>query len=388
MTAAAAPLKADTCIIGGGLVGCSAALHLAQEGLRVLLLERDSVGSRASGVNFGGVRRHGRNPAELPLAIRSRALWGRMAGLVGMDCEFMATGHLKLAMRDADMADLEAWAPVGAAHGVPVDLLGREALRRRFPWLSGNPAGASFCPDDGQANPRLAGPAFARAAGRAGAVIREGVAVTVVESAGTGFIVHTADGGTVAAETVVNAAGAWAAHLAAQGGEAVPLVPVAPQMFVTEPAPYVIEPALGMVGAGLYLRQIPRGNVIFGGGRGVVGGDGLTSRPTIDVFHETVGLAARLIPHLRGLPIIRSWTGIEGNMPDGLPIVGPSATRPGLFHAFGFSGHGFQMAPAVGAVLADLIVRGATETDIAAFRIERFAAAGAGAAAAAEAAGR
>lgn len=385
---ASAPLTADVCIVGGGLVGCSTALHLARDGLRVVLMERDSVGSRASGVNFGGVRRHGRHPAELSLAIRSRALWGRMAELVGLDCEFLPSGHLKLALEAADMADLEAWLPVGRDHGIPVEVLGRAALRRRFPWLADAAAGASFCPDDGQANPRLAGPAFARAAVRAGAVIRQGAAVTAVESAGAGFVVQAADGAEVRAAVVVNAAGAWAATLAAHHSEPVPLVPVAPQMFVSEPAPYVIEPAFGMVGGALYLRQIPRGNVIFGGGRGVVSGDGLVSRPVADVFRDTVSLAGRLVPHLRGLPVIRSWTGIEGNMPDGLPVVGPSDTRAGLFHAFGFSGHGFQMAPAVGAVLADLIVRGATETDITAFRIGRFASAGAEATAAAEAAGR
>ena len=79
------------------------------------------------------------------------------------------------------------------------------------------------------------------------------------------------------------------------------------------------------------------------------------------------------MPRLRHAQTIRTWTGIEGVMPDGIPVVGPSRTTPGLLHAFGFSGHGFQLGPAVGAVLSELILDGETPTPITAFDIGRFA---------------
>ena len=81
---------------------------------------------------------------------------------------------------------------------------------------------------------------------------------------------------------------------------------------------------------------------------------------------------SRLVPSLRSAQIIRFWSGIEGYLPDMSPIIGPSATTPGLFHAFGFCGHGFQLGPGVGAVMADLVAKGATDTPIDAFSIARF----------------
>ena len=93
----------DVAIVGGGIAGCSAALHLRQKGASVLLLERQFCGSQASGVNYGGVRQQGRHMAELPLARRSRALWSRLPALVGSDCELLLSGHLKLASSDAEI---------------------------------------------------------------------------------------------------------------------------------------------------------------------------------------------------------------------------------------------------------------------------------------------
>ena len=83
-------------------------------------------------------------------------------------------------------------------------------------------------------------------------------------------------------------------------------------------------------------------------------------------------LAVQLVPALAGAQIIRSWTGIDGQMPDRIPVIGPSRTTPGLFHAFGFSGHGFQLGPGIGAIMAELIVDGHTDIPLGAFRIERF----------------
>lgn len=370
-----APIKTQTVIIGGGLVGCSAALHLARAGQSVILLERDFVGARASGVNFGGVRQHGRHPSEIPLARRSREIWGRMKNTVGNDCEFAATGHLKLAFDEDGMKELLRWHDVGKEHGITTEILSAEKLRARYPWIGEGAVGASFCAEDGQANPRLAGPAFALAAKAAGADIREKQDVlSIGRMTAGGYEVTTGAGLRVQCETLINAAGAWGSSVAERFGEPVPLTPVAPQMFVSEPAPYFIEPAIGIIGGDVYIRQVPRGSIIFGGGRGEIIRDGLYSTPSAETFTRVVEKAARIIPRIGALPIIRCWTGVEGEMSDGIPVIGESATTPGLFHAFGFSGHGFQMAPAVGAILCDLIVKGDTPTDIAPFSIARFSA--------------
>jgi len=366
---------ADVAIVGGGTAGCSTALHLRARGARVVLLERGSCGGQASGVNYGGVRQQGRDLAELPLARRSREMWGRLAEIVGSDCEFVASGHVKLARTEADMAELEAYREAVRPHGLELELLGRDALRARYPFLGDAAFGGSLCAEDGAANPRLVAPAFAHAARAAGADIREHAPVTTIERDGARFRLRTAGGIEVSAATLVNVAGAWGHEIAARFGEAVPEDVVAPNMCVTEPVPYFMVPNFGVCGGGFYVRQIPRGNVIFGGGRGIAERDRLRAYPVAASSLESSRQTIALVPRLRHAQIIRTWTGIEGIMPDVLPVVGPSRTTPGLFHAFGFSGHGFQLGPAMGAVLCELILDGATLTPIAAFDIGRFASA-------------
>jgi len=364
---------ADVAIIGGGVAGCSTALHLRWRGASVVLLERGLCGGQASGVNYGGVRQQGRALAELPLARRSRAMWGRLAEIVGSDCEFIASGHVKLARSDADMAELEAYREAARPYGLELELLGRNALRTRYPFLGEAAVGGSLCADDGQANPRLVAPAFARAARTAGADIREHAPVTAIEHDDAGFHLRAEGGIDVSAETLVNVAGAWGHEIAARFGESVPEDAAAPNMCVTEPLPYFMVPNFGVCGGGVYVRQTPRGNVIFGGGRGIADRERLRAWPVAATSLDATRQTIALVPRLRHAQIIRTWTGIEGDMPDGIPIIGPSRTTPGLVHAFGFSGHGFQLGPAMGAVLSELILDGATPTPIAPFDIGRFA---------------
>ncbi|WP_235034902.1 FAD-binding oxidoreductase [Roseomonas sp. 18066] len=367
---------AEVIILGGGGAGCSTALHLAQRGVRAVLLERGLVGGQASGVNYGGVRQQGRNPAELPIARRSREIWGRLPEIIGTDAEFSETGHLKLARNEAEEADLIAYLDTARQHGLPLRMVGRNAIHRDYPWLGPSVLAGSFAPEDGSANPRLLVPAIAKAARAAGAVIHEQTRVTGYYHGAGRFELTAEDGRRFAAPVLVNTGGYWGGAVAAAFGEAVPIQPLNPNMAVTEPIRYFIEPNLGVVGGNVYLRQIPRGNVILGGGHGESEADPANgrpwSRPLAEVTLETLRHAVRLVPALAGVQLIRSWSGIDGQMPDRIPVIGPSRTTPGLFHAFGFSGHGFQLGPAIGAILAELVTEGRSTTPIDAFRIDRF----------------
>jgi glycine/D-amino acid oxidase-like deaminating enzyme len=362
----------DVGIVGGGIVGCSAALHLRRRGASVILLEQHATGSQASGVNYGGVRQQGRPLAELPLARRSHEAWLRLSELLGTDCEFAATGHLKLARSESEMAELETYAEASRPHGLKLELIGRQALRARYPWLGDAVVGGSLCAEDGQANPRLVSPAYARASRAAGAMIIEGVEVVGI-TATPSFVLRTARGDAIEVARLVNAAGAWGATVAAWFGEHVPETAIAPNMCVTEPLPYFIEPNLGVCGGAVYLRQIPRGSVIFGGGHGVAHLPELRSRPIAAVTAKTARVAIEVVPRLATAHIIRTWTGIEGRMADGSPVLSASRTTPRLVHAFGFCGRGFALGPGVGEVVAELVLDGATSTPISAFTIDRFA---------------
>ena len=363
----------DIAIVGGGLAGCAAALHARRMGASVILFERGRCGAQASGVNYGGVRQQGRHPAELPLASRSRAIWGNLQSLVGSDCEFRATGHLKLARNDVDMQDLAAHRELLGRHEIHAEILEPAELRLRFPYVAPIYAGGSFCAEDGQANPRLVAPAFARAARALGADIRECCPVEEIRVSEQGFLLWLAgDPSPVSARRLINTAGAWGAAIAASLGDQVEEAVMAPNMCVTEPIAPLLGPNLGICGGGIYIRQTGQGSVVFGSGLGIADRHQLKARPFADVTREAARLAIAMVPALADVLLVRTWTGIEGRMPDGLPVVGPSPRLDGLFHAFGFSGHGFQLGPAVGAVLAELCLEGHSTTEIDELSMSRF----------------
>jgi len=367
-------LQVDVTIIGGGIAGCAAAVALRGAGLTVALLDKGLCGAGASGVNFGGVRQQGRDFAELPLARRARPLWDTLSSQLGEDVEFVASGHVKLARSEADMAELERYARDAAAFGLRLELLGRSAVRAQLPWLGAGVVGASLCAEDGHANPRVVGPAYARLARRLGADVREHAPVLEAARDGDGFALRS-DALEVRSRFLVNCAGAAAGGFAAAFGEDVPLAPLVPNMLVSEPLPFFIDRSIGVCGGGIYLRQVARGNVILGGGDGWCDAEGLRSRPLTAVSLASMRDALALVPGLAGSHIIRTWAGIDGEMPDRIPVLGWSATTPNLVHAFGFSGHGFQLGPIVGDVIAELVAQGRSTSPLTPFAIERFTAA-------------
>ncbi|WNW10006.1 FAD-dependent oxidoreductase [Pseudomonas sp. DTU_2021_1001937_2_SI_NGA_ILE_001] len=365
------PRDFDVIVVGGGIVGSSAALCLARGGQRVALLERDFCGSHSSGVNYGGVRRQGRPLSQLPLSMRAHAIWGQLREWIGTDGEYTRSGHLKLARSEADFASLQDYAKRTADFDLQLQLLDHAALRERFPWVGDIAVGASYCPEDGHANPRLVSPAFAQAARRQGAEVVEQCAVQAVDHDGQRFTVHTSNGQLYRAPWLLNCAGAWSARLAERFGEAVPLSAAHPAMLVTEPLPLFMTASTGVEGGGIYARQVARGNCILGGGRGFAL-SATTARPGQAAVLEILRNATELYPALTGAQAIRTWSGTEGYLPDDEPVIGPSLTQPGLLHGFGFAGAGFQIGPAAGEALAQCILHGTPAHSLAAFCISRF----------------
>ena len=363
-------LVTDVVVIGGGIMGASTALFLRKRGIQVVMLERDLCGSRSSGINFGGVRRQGRSLAMLPLSQRAHQLWGRLTELIGTEAEYERSGHFKIARSEADMASLERYAAMTRDSGLELQLLHGAALKQCFPVGGAQVIGGSFCPEDGQANPRLLSPAFADAALRAGAQVLEYTPVQAVAHNGSRFVVQ-AQGLEIKTDVVVNAAGAWAGQFAAQCGEPVPMVIRPPAMGVTEPLPHFLRWSLGVEGGSIYCRQVRRGNVVFGGGPGLVLDDTRARNRDTTLWTQLPQLVA-LLPQLKNAQLIRTWSGNEGSLPDHEPIISPSSRVEGLYHAFGFAGGGFQLGPGVGEVMAELIAQGRTSTPIDAFSIDRF----------------
>ncbi|PTQ12692.1 sarcosine oxidase subunit beta [Sphingomonas oleivorans] len=372
---------ADVIIVGGGIMGASAAFFLRQRGKSVILLERDLVGQKASGTNFGNVRRQGRYLHQLPLANRARAIWGALPELIGEDCEFIASGHLRVCYTREQADRLEAYARDARDYGLDLEMISANALRDRFPYIGREAIAGSYGPQDGHANPRLTAPAFGRAAARAGALVEENAEVLHIEKVGEDFRVEVRDRGIFRAPVVLITAGAWGGKLSAAFGEPVPISVHGPQMAVTEPLPYRIAPTIGVstphVHETVYFRQVTRGNIVYGGStRGPASNE--TNRASV-LPENTLGQMEqmrRVMPGLAAVNIIRVWSGVESYMADDLPVMGPSGKVPGLYYAFGFCGAGFQIGPGVGDVMAELIATGATSTPIEPYHIRRFAAQG------------
>jgi sarcosine oxidase, subunit beta len=367
----------DVIVVGGGIMGAATAFFLRKRGRSVTLIERGLIGQQASGTNFGNVRRQGRYLRQLPLANRSRQIWGKLHELLGEDVEFLATGHIRVTYSDEMIANFEEYAREARHYGLDLELISGNALRDRFPFIGPEVRAGSYSPRDGHANPRLVAPTFGRAAKRAGAAVLENTEIVLAEKEGNEFRVEAADGRIFRSPQLMISAGAWANRLATQFGEPVPLVAHGPQMAVTEPLPYAIEPVLGVATAipheGVYLRQVKRGNIVFGGGnRGPASAETIRAYVQPENTLSQFTQISRVVPALNRLSIIRVWSGVESYLPDDIPIMGPSAKVSGLYYAFGFCGHGFQLGPGVGDVMAELIATGRTDTPIEPFAISRF----------------
>lgn len=363
-------------IIGGGLHGLSTALHLARlPGWRVQVLERRHVGRHSSGINAGGVRRLGRDFAEVGLSMIAAEMWRNLPSLVGDSGGFRATGQVKLAESAADMVKLEARAEAMRARGwTHEEMIDREEVFRLLPAVARHIHGALVVRDDGSADPMRTVMAFRRAVLEAGAEIIEGISVLGLARAPGGLLRVETDRGPMEAERVANCAGAWATGLAAQLGEYLPTVAKASMMMVTERLPRFCEPTVGSAARALSFKQSDAGTVVIGGGHQ---GSNDLARETASIDFRNLAKAARiaseLFPIVAGARIIRSWAGIEARTPDEVPILGESRVMPGLFHSFGYSAHGFQLSPAAGAAMAELMARGATNLPISGFSPTRFA---------------
>lgn len=366
-------MTADVVIIGGGLHGCSAALHLSRRNLSCIIVEKDHVGRHASSANAGGVRTLMRDPREIPLALASLDLWHDMRSLVDDDCGFEETGQLRIAETPEDFETLRKRAELvkGLGHSHE-ELIDEKELYRLLPHMRPGCVGGLICRRDGSGNPLIAMRAFRAAVLKAGVTLHEGVAATGAERLGEGWRVNTT-AGPVEAGMVVNCAGAWADRVAGWFGDHITVTPAAPMGMITARLPHLVGPVVSSVSRYLSLKQFENGTVLISGHlRGDADRDRNIAALKMGDFAERARTVLDLFPQFSQAQVVRFWAGIEAITDDGSPIIGPSANSPNVIHAFGFNGHGFELGPKVGAVVAEIAATGGTNTPLDGLTIHRF----------------
>ncbi len=359
---------AETVIIGGGIVGCAAAYYLASRGLRSVVLERRGVAAEASGANAGLVGAARGVPGKtLGHTKKSLELMVTAARELGRPVELVREGQLTLACSDAEWPEVQKFAATRRREGIEVEIVSRDDLRRLEPGLGAHVVGAAFVPGDGHVNPILLTLAYAAAARRLGAEIRQGIEATRLEVSRDRVAAVLTPAGPIAASRVIVAAGAWSSALLAPLGIALPVRPGRGQMLVTEALPPLTARVLHT--STICIRQDIRGHVLIGSTVEDVGFSREVTLPTLALFAR---LARQLVPALTNAQVLRTWAGLRPMTPDGLAIIDSAPGVDGLFLAAGHSRAGVTYAPVTGWLLAQLVTEGTTALSLDPFRLARF----------------
>ena len=367
---------ADVVVIGGGVVGASTAYHLAAAGVEhVVLLERaDAVATGSTGACAGGFRHQFSSRINIELSLASVPMILGFTHEHGLPLDVVQDGYLFLVRDERDWEEFRAGVELQRSLGVDAQLLGPKEAAAIVPGIAiDDVVGATFCSDDGIADPAGLTHGYATLARRAGADLRLGVEVIAIEAEGGAVTaVRTAEG-VISVPAVVNAAGPWAGALTATTGVYLPMEPIPRMVVTTGPFPGVpARRTLVIDAATSYYFHREGDGVLTGMG-------GRDERPSFStevdlrfIEDELLPTAVRVFPPIEQAGVASMWAGLYEMTPDRHPIIGESPVS-GLFLANGFSGHGFQHAPVVGKLMAELIVDGRTRTlDISSLGFDRF----------------
>ena len=417
----AIPDAADVVIIGGGIVGVSAAWFLAKQGVNVVLCEKGHIAGEQSGRNWGWVRVQGRDEREIPMMLESLRIWASFTEETGEDVGFTRHGVYFTAETEKQVREFDAWLATAKKYGIESKLLSRDEARSHMQSAVEWP-GVLYTPMDGRAEPHKAAPAFARAAARSGATILTACAVRGLETEGGSVSAVVTEHGTIRASQVVCAAGAWTSMFCRSFGVDVPQLRVRGTVARTAPCDSVLEGNVFDKRLGIRRREdggytIAHGSILehpvtpasfryffkflpalrqeLGSLRLNFGMDFfdewrtprswrldavspfertrvLDPKPSAAVLRGIRRNLDAMFPQLSDIPIVESWAGMIESSPDVAPIIGAVDQMPGLYVATGFSGHGFGIGPGAGKAIAGMVTGEGADIDVEPLRLSRF----------------
>ncbi len=422
------PTRTSVVVIGGGIIGTTAALFLARKGVPVVVCEKGQIGAEQSGRNWGWTRVMGRDMAEIPLGLESLRWWREMNALTEADTGFNQCGIVNLCETKQELEDQEAWLEKARVFQVSSRLLGPAEIADVLPGAARPFTGALYTPSDGRAEPQKAAPAVARAVQRLGGTVLTQCAVRGVETTAGRISSVVTERGTIACDNVVLAGGAWSrlftGNMAAHGigNIDLPILKVLGSVIATKPLSGLPE----TTGATRIFSFRKRAD----GGYTVSRRNASISEITPDSFrllgkflpsyrtswrelrlrlgerfmtewhtpkhwaldsaspfeavrvldpvpHDGVIEEARValtatFPGFASMQEAYRWGGLMDVTPDAVPIIDEMAAVPGFFVATGFSGHGFGIGPGAGKMVADMITGEALAVDREPYRFARF----------------
>lgn len=421
-TATTLPASTTVVVIGGGIVGLTAALALAERNIPVVLLEKGRLAGEQSSRNLGWVRKTSRMAEDIPLALASDRLWAAMPERTGQDVGYRQAGIMFVGRTDTQMAMHEGWLKSVAHLGLDSQLLTAQQIADRVPGGRGNWAGGIYTSSDGRAEPTLASSAIACAAIAKGVTIVENCAVRTLSLAAGKVSGVVTEKGEIRCEQVLLAGGLWSRRFLGNLGVSLPTLPLICSVLRTAPMEGPTEIAVGapdfsfrkhhdggfiitqrgaldasltldhlLIGS-RYLQQLraQRSFLRISLGKNFIRDLALPRRwkanrrspfeqvRTLDpevnpaLNQEAMTNLIAAWPAFEKAVIAEAWAGAIDVTPDSNPVIGPVAKIPGLTLATGFSGHGFGTSPAAGQLAADLVSAATPIIDPHPYRFERF----------------
>ncbi len=366
---------ADVVIVGGGVIGAACAYFLSREGVRVHLVERQYFSSGASRASHGGLALIHSTAVELRLAARSLQLWSEIAAEARVVTEYEVPGQVTLTDTPDELPLIEHQVAMLRAEGIQCDPLDAQQIRELEPCLAPDVPGGSYIPSEAMVQSIYAAAAMADGARRRGAVLETGSAVERIEQGSGGRIARVITSqGAIDTPNVVLAGGVWTPALAAPLGVRVPVIPRKGHVIITEILPEriyrhklqevgyhkTLESSFEntvvdhrQFGVAFASEQKMAGNILIGTCREFVGFD-MSTQATIGA--AVAKRAARFVPALANVRVLRIWTGLRPHTPDHLPILGPVPGVEGLYLATGHEGLGTTMAPITGLLISQSIL--------------------------------
>ena len=416
------PKECDVVVIGGGIHGASSAYYLTKAGMKVVLLEKDTIASHQSGRAWGFVRQQGRDPVEMPLMMACNRIWQGLENELNADLEWRQGGVLFVARDGSEMADYEQWIEDTKGFGVETQVLDAKGIAKITPGITTPGVGGIYTPSDGQAEPKKAAPAIAKRASELGAVIAEGCGALSIETQGGAISSVVSERGEIKCKYVICAAGAATHKFVAKLGRRLPQQTTRGTVIRTTPVPDIS--AAGTLAAGLAFRQRTDGSMniadefmtdidltlgrlkfardfapglfdnwatfkfhlnkrFFDDLVDRMPGSDASKQPTIgrrtnqaEPYKVRVSNAManlqKVFPQIKQVGIVDTWAGDIDVTPDAVPVIDQFDNPKHFFVATGFSGHGFAMGPVVGKVLADWITTGQPSITLAGMELSRF----------------